>query len=200
MTDRLFEIVCRKMFPVEVEKLETAIRFLREAHFARGSPQVPPSIIDALVFAEDRRFYRHRGFDPVAILRCIVAFLASGKVSGGSTIDQQLVRTVTRRYERTLLRKIREIVLSVYLQKLATKDEIAGMYMHAAYFGWRMNGLLQACRRYGISIQDPGEKEAAFLIASLKYPIPKQPSTAFLAQHAARVRYILKGLKKAELR
>jgi len=198
---RLHSILCEFCFPIETKQLISAVRLLKEVHFSSsGQTQpVPPIAILALITAEDRRFYKHYGFDIIAILRCIFQYIMFKKHSGGSTIDQQFVRTVTRRYDRTLFRKIREIILSIYLQRIASKEEIAAMYLLVAYLGWRMNGYLQACRRHSIRASKINETEAAFIVASLKYPIPKSPSAAFQNRHEQRVRYILKNLNTEAL-
>ena len=63
---------------------------------------------------------------------------------GASTINQQLVRVLTNRYERTFKRKVKEILLASLVARAIPKTDIPGIYLSVAYFGWRMNGLVQA--------------------------------------------------------
>jgi penicillin-binding protein 1A len=147
--------------------------------------------IDTLILAEDRRFLYHFGFDPIAVIRAIFSLLTKGKLQGASTIEQQLVRTITRRYEITLSRKLREIVLASILSASFPKDRIARAYLCVAYFGWRMNGITQACTQLSINPETATVNQAASIIARLKYPEPKDPSHKRLKQIEERCTHIL---------
>lgn len=195
MFKKLSYWVCSRLFRKEVEQINAAVNILRAAHFSHNKNTVPNIAILSLVSAEDRRFWSHSGFDYRAMTRAALHYLISGRVSGGSTIDQQFVRTITGHYERTLFRKFREIMLAISLQCLATKSEIAAMYLLIAYFGWQMNGIVQACRRFKISLENMSMRQAAFVIASLKYPIARVPTSEFNARHHRRVDYILANMK-----
>ena len=192
--------ICERYFRPELEEIRSSVEILRAAHFSKSGGTVPEIAVATLITAEDRRFLGHSGFDPIAILRAIFNYLVHRRISGGSTIDQQFVRTLTKHYERTFFRKFREILLAVYLQRLATKKEIAAMYLLIAYFGWQMNGIVQACRRFEISIPTMSVNQAAFVVASLKYPIPKMPTGAFLNRHRHRVEYIVAKMKGGTLK
>lgn len=118
-----------------------------------------------LILGEDHRFYRHPGFDPLALCRATWKTLACRQREGGSTIAMQLVRTLTRKYDKTILRKTREIALAVRLTQYTPREDIPRLYFWVAYYGWRMNSFRQACDRLGI---DPASRDlhsAAQLVA-----------------------------------
>jgi hypothetical protein len=136
-----------------------------------SSGHVSDNLIIALILAEDRRFRTHLGFDPIAILRAIWVMLRRRGFQGGSTIEQQLVRTLTGRRERTISRKIREICLAVYCSRSYGKDCCAVAYLHSAYFGHGLCGVSAAAARLGYDIDRLNDLQAATLIAALRYPI-----------------------------
>lgn len=154
------------------------------------APQIPEVLTQALIAAEDRRFYGHGGIDPRALARVLWRALAERKLEGASTLEQQLVRTVTARYEKSLRRKLAEVMLASLLYRVVPKRDLPGLYLSIAYFGWRMNGLLQACRRLNISLGEMTLNEAAAVVARLKYPEPSKPSLRRAAQIALREKYV----------
>jgi membrane peptidoglycan carboxypeptidase len=165
------------------ERLNTAILKARNLNVA-------PSIINALVAAEDRRYFRHPGVDPVAIFRVLARTPLGGPPQGASTIEQQLVRTVTSRYERTARRKFREVLLAIWVSIRYNKHWIARAYLRVAYFGWSMVGVRQACARLAIPLETALPHQAASLVARLKYPEPRNASPVRLEQIDRRTRYI----------
>jgi membrane peptidoglycan carboxypeptidase len=158
--------------------------------------RVAEPVLHALIVAEDRRFSYHPGIDLIAIVRVLLRWGCGKSIQGASTIEQQLVRTVTRRYERSISRKVREIILAVGLSAIYDKRLLATAYLQVAYFGWRMNGAEKACQRLGISLSAAEEPEAAALIARLKYPQPRALSPSRSRQIVSRERYILRLLQK----
>lgn len=138
---------------------------------------LPPVLVFALVQGEDHRFYEHIGVDFVGIVSALYRYLRFGGTLGGaSTIHQQLVRVLTQNRKKTLRRKVREIVLACHLDKNYSKFEIAGMYLTVAYFGWQMNGVPEASKRLSIALPQITKRQAASLIARLKFPEPLQLS------------------------
>lgn len=154
------------------------------------SSDIPQILVEVLVAAEDHRFRKHGGVDPIAILRAVWRYSVSGKREGGSTIEQQLVRTVTRRYKRNIKRKIVEILLASRIGSIISKDDIPGVYLHVAYFGWRMTGVRDACRRLKINLVDLTPDQAAAIVARLKYPQPKNISAERLEKISRRIDHI----------
>ena len=116
--------------------------------------EVPLSAIsmalrDAVVAAEDHRFYEHRGVDPIAVLRAVWSNVRSGSVrEGGSTLTQQFVKNAYVGDERTLWRKVREAIVSIQLEKELTKDEILEAYLNRVYFGQGAYGAEAAALTY----------------------------------------------------
>lgn len=96
----------------------------------------PPYLRDAVLCVEDQRFYTHGGIDPRAMFRALLADLFHAKVmEGGSTITQQLVKNLFLTHERTVVRKLREVWLSLVMETVYTKDEILTMYVNEIYLG-----------------------------------------------------------------
>lgn len=130
----------------------------------------------ALVAGEDHRYYWHLGVDPIAIARATLGWLLWRRLSGASTIEQQLVRTLRQRYELTLGRKLSEIWLAVRVSRSFRKEDILVAYLEVGYFGWRATGLSLAGKRFKIDTETMGPREAAYLVSMLKVPLPKHPS------------------------
>ena len=97
-----------------------------------------------VLILEGRRFTRHFGFDVFSFIRELIKALSFRKYGGASTIDMQFVRTVTGYRDRTLRRKLYEILLAVLIQIKFTKLEILRSYLNAAFFGSHLIG----CRNY----------------------------------------------------
>jgi membrane peptidoglycan carboxypeptidase len=144
-----------------------------------------------LISGEDHRYYQHGGFDVIAMCRAAWRGFILHKREGASTIEMQLVRTLTEKYERTLKRKIHEIAFATLVSKVIPKDEIPAVYLEIAYFGWRMNGFSAALRRtYGMCEQLP-PLQTAQIVARLKYPEPRSASPSRLRKIRVRGDYLL---------
>ena len=113
------------------------------------SRRCPRSSSHAVLAAEDRDFFEHRGVDPIGIARAAWQDIRGGGVSqGGSTITQQYVKTVYLSNERTITRKIKEAVLAIKLEQELSKEEILERYLNAIYFGRGAYGVGTAARAY----------------------------------------------------
>lgn len=132
--------------------------------------------IRALVAAEDRRFFYHLGFDFIAIVRAAYMTLFLRRLQGASTIEAQLVRTVTGRREILLSRKIREVFVASIVSVMRPKRSIASAYLSVAYFGFEELGILHAAARLGISLEASAKWQIFFLVAMLKRPLSTSPS------------------------
>lgn len=187
-------MVCRwvayRLMAAEVRGLHARVRDLA-AESRRRQVTVSHRLAGALIAAEDRRFLGHSGVDPIAVARALSGMILSTQRGGGSTIEQQLVRTITRRYERTLTRKIREVLLATTVGDVASKSDIIRTYLSVAYFGWRMNGVHEACARTGFKVSELTAYQAALVVARLKYPQPRHPSAARRAQISSRAKFII---------
>ena len=134
------------------------------------SEYLPPLVAQQqlLVSGEDHRHSHHPGFDSIAICRALWRRFAFGSHEGASTIEQQIVRTITGKYERTIHRKLNEISLAILVDASFQKGILPAVYLSIAYYGWRMNGYRQACRRLGFNPNYLTLDEAAALVRSIK--------------------------------
>ena len=108
------------------------------------------NLIKFLVAGEDHRFYKHAGFDPIAILRAILKRFQGKRIEGASTIEQQYVRTCTTKYEVTISRKLEEIAIASLLSALERKDIIAYSYLNNAYYGDTLKGFMSAVKNLNL--------------------------------------------------
>jgi membrane peptidoglycan carboxypeptidase len=173
-------------------QLQTAYRAYRSS--LRG--RIPDIVVTALIAGEDHRFHQHFGVDFVAIAAAIWRYIWHGQLSGASTINQQLVRVITRRYDRKVERKVREILLASRVSYVVPKGDIPGLYLSIAYFGWRMNGLEQACETLGIGLPSMTTRQAASLVARIKYPQPKSSLPGRAYQIEGRTEYLMKQMTR----
>jgi 1A family penicillin-binding protein len=139
--------------------------------------QVSPTLIKAVIAIEDRRFFEHDGFDPIRILGSALAVIQAGEaVQGGSTITQQLARQSVGR-EKTLTRKLKELLFAAQLEHHFSKDEILELYLNKVYFGDGLYGVEAASRGYfGKKASELSLPEAALLAGLLKAPSSYAPS------------------------
>ncbi|MCU1311917.1 MAG: Monofunctional biosynthetic peptidoglycan transglycosylase [Candidatus Angelobacter sp.] len=161
-------------------------------------PQLSENLSHSLVIAEDHRFWTHGGVDLRAVGRALIRTLIFRKCEGASTIHQQLVRVTTGRYERTLRRKIREMIFAVALDDSFKKEEILSFYLVKGYYGWKMTGLLAACDLLRISPIVATPFEAASLISRMRYPEPRNASAMQKARIERRTMHILNRWKLGE--
>jgi penicillin-binding protein 1A len=111
--------------------------------------RISPHVIQALLATEDRRFYSHPGVDPISLLRAIARDIKNRKLlEGGSTLTQQLARTLFLSNERSFKRKIREIALAFKLEQRLSKREILELYLNTVYFGEGAYGVAAASEIY----------------------------------------------------
>ena len=140
--------------------------------------ELPPYLPKAFLAIEDRRFYSHYGVDPFGIARAVSAnILHRGVSQGGSTITQQLAKNLFLTQERTMQRKLQEVILSVWLERKYSKDEILDLYLNRVYFGSGAYGIEAASQRYfGKSARNVTLSEAALLAGLVKSPSKLAPT------------------------
>jgi penicillin-binding protein 1A len=145
---------------------------------AVGLHEMSPYIPEAVIAIEDRRFYSHFGVDPIGLTRAMVTNVLGGHFSqGGSTLTQQLAKNLFLKPDRTLERKVQEVLLSLWLEHKHAKDQILEMYLNRVYFGSGAYGVEAASRRYfGKSARDVTLSEAALLAGLLKAPSRLSPA------------------------
>jgi penicillin-binding protein 1A len=159
---------------------------------------LPPHVPQAFLAAEDRRFYNHFGVDPQGVLRALRADIQAGRiVEGGSTITQQIARTLFLGSEQTLKRKLQEAVLAVRIEGRMSKDEILALYLNRIYFGAGAYGIEAAARTY---FAKPASAltlpEAALLAALPKAPTRLDP-TNDLGAALRRSHLVLSRMRQA---
>ncbi|HEY8450597.1 MAG TPA: transglycosylase domain-containing protein, partial [Bacillota bacterium] len=134
--------------------------------------EVPLHLRQAVIAVEDRRFYRHFGLDPIGIVRAAWRNLTAGElVEGGSTLTQQLARTLYLSQDRTLARKLREALLALKIETHWSKDEILERYLSAIYMGHGAWGMEVAAQTYfGKSVRQVNLAEAAMLAGIIGSP------------------------------
>ncbi len=139
--------------------------------------QLPDYLPQAVIATEDRRFYVHFGIDPIGLVRALFINYRSGRVvQGGSTITQQLAKNLFLNPDRTIRRKIQEMVMAVWLEAKYTKTEILQLYLNRVYFGAGAYGVDAASRRYfSKSAREVTLPEAAVLAGLLKAPTKFSP-------------------------
>ncbi len=143
-----------------------------------GYNQIPQVMKDAMLSTEDRRFRNHIGIDPIGIVRSFYVRVQEGRwKQGGSTITQQLARTVFLNNDRTWSRKLREIVLAMAIEWKFSKDQILELYLNKVYFGGGAYGVDSAARKFfghpGTELSLP---EAAIIAGLVKAPSHYSPT------------------------
>jgi penicillin-binding protein 1C len=165
---------------------------------------VDPTYLKLLLAYEDRRFYSHRGVDPLAMLRAALQLATSGHiVSGGSTITMQLARLMEPRRERSLYAKLRQIVRAVEIERALDKDEILDLYLALAPFGGNLEGVRAASIAYfGKEPKRLTLAEAALLVALPQSPerrrLDRYPDAARQGRDRVLERMVEEGVLSAE--
>jgi penicillin-binding protein 1A len=161
--------------------------------------EVPKSVVEAFLAAEDDRFFEHPGIDWQGMLRAL--FVSAGAMEvrqGGSTLTQQLVRTTLIENERTLRRKLREIFLSLTLENELSKQEILELYLNTVFLGQRAYGVAAAAETYfGKPLADVTIAEAALLAGIPQAPSRYNPVTS-REQAERRRAYVLRRMRELD--
>ncbi len=158
--------------------------------------EVPKTLVDAILAAEDERFYQHGGIDYAGVLRAMLVNFISGETrQGASTITMQVAKNFFLSSERTLTRKFNEALLSYKIESNLTKDQILELYINQIYLGQRSYGFAAAARTYfGKDLKQLTVAETAMLAG-----LPKAPSTgnpiANPKRARARMNYVLDRMK-----
>jgi penicillin-binding protein 1A len=153
--------------------------------------QIPQVMREAVLAAEDARFYQHGGLDFKGMARAALENLREARSQGASTITMQVARNFYLSTEKTLTRKIYEVLLAFRIESMLTKDQILEIYMNQIYLGQRASGFAAASEVYfGKPLKDVSPAEAAMLAGLPKAPSAYNPiSNPRRAQ--ARQRYVL---------
>lgn len=160
--------------------------FYTEKRYLVPIAKIPDVVRHAFISAEDSNFYQHKGVDVLGIARAAIAnFTAGSVVQGGSTITQQVVKSLLLTPERSYERKMKEILLSLRLERQLTKDEILYLYLNLIYLGNGAYGVGAAAQEYfGKDVADLDLAEAALLAG-----LPQAPSRYSPVRHWDRAKY-----------
>ena len=141
--------------------------------------QIPQGLIDAILAAEDDRFYEHQGVDLKSLFRASISLLKTGeKRQGGSTITMQVARNFFLSHKRTFTRKFNEILLALKIEEELSKDDILELYLNKIYFGHRAYGVGAAAQTYyGKNVDKLSLAEWAMLAGLPKAPSVNNPLT-----------------------
>jgi len=153
---------------------------------------IPKVLINAVVSAEDAEFFQHAGLNYRGMLRAFIENVLRGRAAqGGSTITQQVVKTFLLSPERTMRRKVQEIILARQLSQTLSKEEVLTLYLNQIYYGHGRYGCEEAARYFfGKSVRDIDTAEAALLAG-----LPQSPERLSPRKHPeaakTRQRYVL---------
>ncbi|MCF8057990.1 MAG: PBP1A family penicillin-binding protein [Bacteriovoracaceae bacterium] len=157
--------------------------------------EIPRRIIDAFLSAEDDSFYEHTGVDYMGVIRALVANLKAGRVvQGGSTITQQVAKSLLLSRERSITRKIKDFLLAQRIEEKFTKEEILFLYLNQVYLGGGYYGVKSAFEGYfGKSLSEATVAEASQVAGLLVAPGKYSP---YVNPKRARIRqlYVLKRM------
>jgi len=159
--------------------------FFKERRIVMPLKDMPRTLIDAFVAAEDRRFYKHQGVDFISIVRAFIKNLEAGTiVQGGSTITQQVTKSFLLTPERSYKRKLREAILAYRIDKAFSKEDILYLYLNQIYLGHGAYGVQAASENYfGKSVNDLNLAECAILAG-----LPQAPSKYSPFRHPERAK------------
>jgi penicillin-binding protein 1A len=178
--------------------------FFVERRYLVPLARVPMHVRLAFLGAEDADFYRHRGVDPVSIVRAFLANVRSGVTrQGGSTITQQVVKNLLLTNERSWQRKAREAILALKLETKLSKDDILYLYLNQIYFGGNAYGIAAAAKTYfDVEVEELTVAQAALLAglpqAPSRYDPLRQPKQALVRQHYVLDRMLAEGFLSHE--
>ena len=157
--------------------------------------EVPKLVIQATLAAEDKEFYLHNGVSLRGISRALIHNLTNNTLEGGSTITQQLIRSTYLTPEKTIIRKIKEILLSIWIERIYTKDQILEMYLNQVPYGGTAWGIEAAAKTYfGKSTSELNLPEASFLAGLPAAPSQYSPFYNKSNNHKLRQTEVLKRM------
>ncbi len=175
-----------------------AFTIFREQRLEVPLSRVSPHLIAALVAIEDQRFYRHGGVDVVRVMGAALQNLREGRAAqGGSTLTQQLARQSFLTPDKTISRKLREVVVATRLEREFSKDEILELYLNKVYFGDGLYGIEAASLGFfGKPASDLDVPEAALLAGLVKSPSTYAP-TINLDRATSRRNIVLQAMRSS---
>jgi len=176
---------------------QLAFTIFKEQRIEVPIGQMSPNLKSAILAIEDQRFYDHGGFDAVRIGSAVLANVRRGRrAQGGSTITQQLARQSFLTPDKTIRRKLQELILAARIERLYKKDQILEMYLNKVYFGDGLYGVEAASRGYfGKQASELSVPEAALLAGLVKSPSSYAP-TVSMERAVARRNVVLQVMQE----
>lgn len=162
--------------------------------------EIPVQVRNAVMAAEDRNFYSNRAVSPIGIARAVWNNLRGGLLQGGSTITQQYAKTAFLTPERSIQRKVKELVIAIKLENQFTKDEILENYLNTIYFGRGSYGVQTASQVYfGTTVDKLTTAQSAVLASILRSPGLYDPGfkKENLPRLEKRFTYVINGMVEA---
>ena len=184
---------------LEAMPLDQRVKQIQAQDSYTSFEELPDTYVDAVIAAEDHRFYDHNGIDLIAIGRAVVNDIkAMSFVEGGSTITQQLAKNLFFSQEKELTRKVAEVFMAFHLEANYSKEEILELYVNSIYFGNGCYDVASASRSYfGVEPEQMDENQCTLLAG-----IPNAPSVYDLTQNpdlaAQRQRQVVDMMVKHE--
>lgn len=158
---------------------------------------LPESLKQATIAVEDKSFYSHPGFSFRGIIRALFNIVARGRLQGGSTLTQQLIKNVLLTPERSLSRKIKEFVLALQVERKYTKDEILLMYLNEAPYGGPAWGVGAAAEQFfGKPVSDLTLVESAVLAGLPQRPSAYSPFGKDPTAYIGRTKHVLRRMRE----
>lgn len=176
--------------------------FAEQRRDALDYDEMPETIKEAVVAAENRSFWTDRGIDPKGILRAAFSNAQGNSTQGASTITQQYVKILYLTQDRTLTRKVKEAVLSLKIQNQYSKEDILEGYLNTIYFGRGAYGIQAASQAYfEKDAKDLSLRESAVLAAVLNNPYALDPANGKEARQdlSERYQYVLSSMHTTEV-
>ncbi len=158
---------------------------------------VPTYLKQGTIAIEDKNFYKNNGFDFTGILRGFLSTLFRGRLAGGSTLTQQLVKNSLLTQDRTLIRKFKEFVLTIEVDSRFTKDQILQMYLNEVPYGGTAWGVEAASEMYfGKKVSDLNLIECAFIAGLPQSPSYYSPYTGSTKAYEGRTKDVLRRMRE----
>ena len=172
-----------------------AFTIFKEQRIEVPLADISPNLIHAIIAVEDQRFYDHPGFDGIRIIAAGLVNIRHARVAqGGSTITQQLARQSFLKPEKTIRRKVQELILANRIERMYSKQQILDLYLNKVYFGDGLYGAEAAARGYfGRHASELSVPEAALLAGLVKSPSNYAP-TVNLDRAIARRNLVLRTM------
>lgn len=159
--------------------------------------EIPQYLKEATIAIEDKNFYKHDGFDAAGMFRAVFNIIVRQRLQGGSTLTQQLVKTVLLTSQRTITRKLKEFILAVQIEKKYSKDQILQMYLNEIPYGGTAFGVEEAAESYfGKKASELNLVESAILAGLPQLPSVYSPFSDTPTAYIDRTKQVLRRMRE----